>query len=231
MDDIGIDAIETAVTMGVAMEAGIIPFGDGAGALRLVKEIGAGTPLGRILGSGAEILGKTYGITRVPVVKGQALSAYDPRSVKGMGITYATSTMGSDHTAGYCIPVNILKVGGFVDPLKKEGQVDLSRRLQIRTAFLDCTGLCLFVGFATLDDPAVASLVADMLNAKDGLNKTVDEWQALGRTVLLEEHEFNLAAGFTNKHDRLPEFFEEPIPPHNAVWDFTDEEIDTFWNF
>jgi aldehyde:ferredoxin oxidoreductase len=231
MDDIGIDSIETVVTMGVAMEAGIIPFGDGAGALRLVKEIGAGTPLGRILGSGAEILGKVYGITRVPVVKGQGLSAYDPRSIKGMGITYATSTMGADHTAGYCVPVNILRVGGFVDPLKKDGQVELSRRLQIGTAYLDSTGLCVFVGFAALDDPAVASLLADMLNAKDGLNKTADEWRALGRTVLLAEHEFNLAAGFTNKQDRLPEFFEEPVPPHNAVWDFTGDEIDSFWNF
>jgi aldehyde:ferredoxin oxidoreductase len=231
MDDIGIDSIETVVAMGVAMEAGIIPFGDGAGALRLLKEIGAGTPLGRTIGAGAGAVGRAHGITRVPVVKNQGLSAYDPRAVKGMAITYATSTMGSDHTAGYCIPVNILKVGGFIDPLKKDGQIELSRRLQIGTAYLDTVGLCLFVGFAVLDDPAVASLLADMLNAKDGLNKTADEWRALGRQILLIEHEFNLAAGFTNKDDRLPEFFKEPVPPHNAVMDFTDEEIDSFWNF
>jgi aldehyde:ferredoxin oxidoreductase len=229
MDDIGVDSIETAVAMGVAMEAGIIPFGDGPGILRLLKEIGEGTPLGRILGSGAELLGKVYGMTRVPVVKGQGLSAYDPRSVKGMGITYATSTMGSDHTAGYCIPVNILKVGGFLDPLKKEGQIELSRRLQIGTAFLDSTGLCVFVGFASLDNDEVFQSVVDMINAKDGLRMTREEGRALGRKILWTEHEFNLAAGFTNKHDRLPEFFEEPIPPHNAVWDFTGEEIDTFW--
>jgi|SRR5271157_3222858 len=232
MDDVGIDSIETAVAMGVAMEAGIIPFGDGAGMLRMLREIGTGTPMGRILGSGTAVLGKTFGVTRVPVVKGQALSAYDPRSVKGIGITYATSTMGSDHTAGYCIPVNILKVGGFLDPLKKDGQVELSRRLQMNTALLDSTGLCVFVGFPILDDPGMKSLLTDMLNAKDGLNWTVDEWHALGRTILVTEHEFNLAAGFTNKDDRLPEFFEyEPVPPHNAVWDFTAEEIDAFWNF
>jgi aldehyde:ferredoxin oxidoreductase len=228
MDDIGVDSIDTAVAMGVAMEAGVIPFGDGAGILRLLKEIGEATPLGRILGSGAELVGKAYGMTRVPVVKGQALSAYDPRSVKGMGITYATSTMGSDHTAGYCIPVNILKVGGFVDPLKKEGQIELSRRLQIGTAFLDTTGLCVFVGFASLDNDEVFQAVVEMINAKDGLRMTREEGRALGRKILWTEHEFNLAAGFTNKHDRLPEFFEEPLPPHNAVWDFTGEEIDTF---
>jgi aldehyde:ferredoxin oxidoreductase len=231
MDDIGVDSIETATAMGVAMEAGIIPFGDGPGMLRLIEEIGAGTPLGRIIGTGTSAVGKVYGQTRVPVVKDQGLSAYDPRPIKGMGITYATSTMGSDHTAGYCIPVNILNVGGFVDPLKKEGQIELSRRLQIGTALLDSTGLCLFVAFPVLDNKEVFQAVMDMINAKYGLSMTIDDGRAMGRKTLTTEHEFNAAAGFTNKDDRLPEFFEEPVPPHNAVWDFTDEEIDTFWNF
>ena len=54
----------------------------------------------------------------------------------------------------------------------------------------------------------------------------------LGKSILKLEREFNLAAGFTNKDDRLPEFFaDEPIPPHNVVWDISDEQIDTFWNF
>ena len=185
--------------MGVAMEAGIIPFGDGPGALRLLKEIGEGTPLGRILGSGAGAVGKAYGVTRVPVVKNQGLSAYDPRPVKGMGITYATSTMGSDHTAGYCIPVNILRIGGFVDPLKKEGEVELSRKLQIGTALIDSTGLCIFVIFAMLDKPEVFSLVFDMINAKYDLDMTVDDGRTLGRKILRTEHEFNLAAGFSNR--------------------------------
>jgi aldehyde:ferredoxin oxidoreductase len=233
MDDVGIDTIDTGVAMGVAMEAGVLPFGDGAGVLRLLKEIGEGTPLGRIIGSGAAGVGKTFGMMRVPVVKGQALSAYDPRAVKGMGITYATSTMGSDHTAGYCIPVNLLNVGGFVDPLKKEGQIELSRRLQIATALMDSTGLCVFVGFYTLDNREASwEMIPNMINARYGLSMTAEDWQALGRKILITEHEFNLAAGFTNKNDRLPEFFEdEPIPPHNAVWDFTGEEIDSFWDF
>jgi aldehyde:ferredoxin oxidoreductase len=230
MDDIGIDSIETAVAMGVAMDAGIIAFGDGAGALRLLKEIGAGTPLGRTLGSGAAVVGKTYGITRVPVVKNQGLSAYDPRPVQGMGITYATSTMGSDHTAGYCVPTNILRVGGFVDPLKKEGQVELSRRLQIGTAAIDSTGLCVFIVFAALDNPEVFNTMIEMINAKYGIEMNYEDARTLARKVLRTEHEFNLAAGFTNKHDRLPEFFEEPCPPHNIGWDFSGEEIDSFWH-
>jgi aldehyde:ferredoxin oxidoreductase len=80
-----------------------------------------------------------------------------------------------------------------------------------------------------LDKPEVFSLVFDMINAKYDLDMTADDGRTLGRKILRTEHEFNMAAGFSNKHDRLPEFFEEPIAPHNAVWDFTTEEIDSFW--
>ncbi len=233
MDDIGIDSIEGVVMFGVAMEAGIIPFGDGKGILRLLtEEISEGTPLGRILGGGAGSVGNAYGLTRVPVVKNQGIPAYDPRTVKGIGITYATSTMGADHTAGYTIATNILNVGGYVDPLKKEGQVELSRNLQIATAAVDSTGMCIFVAFPALDIPECLPALIDMINARFGLSLTGDDVVDLGKTILKTEHQFNTKAGFTNAHDRLPEFFTyDPCPPHNLVWDFSDEELDEFWNF
>lgn len=233
MDDIGIDSIETAVMFGVAMEAGLLPFGDGKAVGRLLsEEVAKGTPLGRVLGCGTASVGKVYGITRVPVVKGQGIPAYDPRSVKGIGITYATSTMGADHTAGYSIATNILNVGGKVDPLKKEGQVELSRNLQIATAAVDSTGMCIFIAFPALDIPECLPALIDMINARFGIQLTGDDVANLGKQVLKTERAFNMAAGFNNSHDRLPEFFEyEPIAPHNALWDFTHEEIDAFWNF
>ena len=80
-DNYGLDTIEMGATIGVAMEAGLLKFGDAQGAINLVKEVGKGTPLGRILGSGAAVTGKVFGVERVPVVKGQALPAYDPRAV------------------------------------------------------------------------------------------------------------------------------------------------------
>jgi aldehyde:ferredoxin oxidoreductase len=233
MDDIGIDSIEGAVLLSTAMEAGVIAWGDGKECQRVLREeIGKATPLGRILGGGTGFVGTAYGLTRVPVVKNQGIPAYDPRSVKGIGITYATSTMGADHTSGYTIATNILKVGGFVDPLKKEGQVELSRNLQIATAAVDSTGMCVFVAFPLLDIPEAFNALIDMISATYGINLTADDVTELGKTVLKREHGFNLAAGFNQAHDRLPEFFEyDPVPPHNVVWDFTPEEIDEFWNF
>ncbi|TWI68905.1 aldehyde:ferredoxin oxidoreductase [Desulfobotulus alkaliphilus] len=233
LDDIGMDTIEFGVTMGVAMEAGILSFGDASGMLRILKEeVTKGSPLGRLVGAGAECLGKAYGMRRVPTVKGQSIPAYDPRSVKGMGITYATSTMGADHTAGYTVTSNILNVGGMVDPLKKEGQVELSRNLQIATAAIDSTGLCLFVAFPVLDIPESFNAIVDMLNARFGLSLTGDDVSALGTSILKTEREFNRKAGFTEAADRLPEFFsEETLPPHNTIWDFSDAEVDAFWEF
>ena len=233
MDDIGIDTIETSVAMGVAMEAGVLEFGDGEAICRILREeIAQGTPLGRIIGCGAGSVGRAFGVTRVPVVKNQAIPAYDPRAVKGIGITYATSTQGADHTMGYTIATNILGVGGNLDPLSKEGQVELSRNLQIATAAIDSTGMCLFIAFAALDDEKCLPALVDMINARYGINLTADDVTALGKTILKTERAFNEAAGFTSRDDRLPEFFsEEPLPPHNVVWDMTPEEIDSFWDF
>lgn len=233
MDDIGIDSIETSVAMAVAMEAGVLSFGDGAGVCHILKEeVGKGTPLGRIIGNGAGSVGRTFGVTRVPTVKNQGIPAYDPRAIKGIGITYATSTQGADHTMGYTIATNILGVGGKVDPLTKEGQVELSRNLQIATAAIDSTGMCLFIAFAALDDTTCLPALIEMINARFGIALGADDVVSLGKYILKTERAFNQAAGFSEVDDRLPEFFStEPIAPHNVVFDFTGKEIDTFWDF
>ncbi|MHB8171318.1 MAG: aldehyde ferredoxin oxidoreductase C-terminal domain-containing protein, partial [Thermincolia bacterium] len=233
-DDIGIDTIETAVAAGVAMDAGVVKFGDSKGLVNLVKEIGTGSALGRIIGNGSIFTGKAYGITRVPAVKGQGLSAYDPRNLRGIGLTYATSPMGGDHTAGYfySIATKILKAGGYVNPFGKEGQIELSRNLQIATAAIDSTGLCLFIAFCILDNAEAFQAVVDMINAEYGLSLTGDDVTELGKAVLRIEKDFNKRAGFTKEDDRLPEFFDEEVcAPHNTKWDFTDEEVDSVLNF
>lgn len=230
-NDVGLDTIEAAGTLGVLMEAGVIPFGDGEAAIKALEEVGKGTFLGRIIGAGAGIAGKLYGVTRVPVVKNQSIPAYDPRSVKGNGVTYATTTMGADHTAGYAVTANILKVGGYIDPTKSEGQIELSRNLQVATAAVDATGLCLFVAFAVLDNPEGLPTVVDMLNAQYGTQLTVDDVTALGQQILKNEREFNAKAGFTKADDRLPEFFyEEELAPHNTKFELKDE-LDEVFNF
>jgi aldehyde:ferredoxin oxidoreductase len=231
-DNIGVDTIEMGATIGVAMEAGLAKFGDAKAAINFMNEVGKGTHLGRILGNGAAITGRVFGVERVPVVKGQAMPAYDPRAVMGVGVTYATSPMGADHTAGYAVAQNVLKVGGDVNALKPEGQIELSRNLQIATAAIDSLGMCLFIAFAILDQPETFQALLDLMNATYGLNLNGDSVVELGKKVLTSERDFNKAAGFTAQHDRLPRFMTtEPLAPHNVTFQVKDEDLDKVFNW
>jgi len=135
-DDFGIDTIETGATIGVCMEAGKIPWGDGEAAIGLIEEMISGTELGKLLGQGTLVAGKTLGVKRIPTVKGQAMAAYDPRNLKGTGVTYATSPMGADHTAG-------LTMSAALNPISPLGQASLSGMVQSVAATAD-SFMCLF---------------------------------------------------------------------------------------
>ncbi len=221
-NDLGLDTIDTGAALGVAMEAGLAAFGDGEGAMRLLQEIEKGTPLGRILGMGAAITGKVLGVERVPVVKNQAISAYDPRSIKGTGVTYATSPQGADHTAG-------LTIRAKIDHLSPKGQKEVSRIAQINMAGYDTLGACIFAGFGFSTAP---HLIRDLLNARYGWQVGEDILQVLGRETLKLEVEFNRRAGFTAADNRLPEWMtREALPPTNAVFDVPEEDLDTIFDW
>jgi aldehyde:ferredoxin oxidoreductase len=221
-NDLGLDSIEIGAALGVAAEAGLMEFGDGKRALELMTEIRKGTPLGSVLGNGADAVGKEYGITRVPTVKGQAMSAYDPRAIKGTGVTYATSPQGADHTAG-------LTIRADVDHTDPQGQAKLSREAQIKMAGYDTLGACLFSGFGYA---VSTSSVQDLLNARYGWNIDEEILLELGRTTLKLEREFNKGAGFTAADDRIPQWMnEEPLSPTNAVFDVSEEDLDSLFDW
>ncbi len=226
----GLDTIEAGTTIAVAMEAGLAEFGDSKKAIELMREMGKGSPLGRILGSGTDGAARTLGVVRNPTVKGQSMPAYEPRAVKGIGITYATSTMGADHTAGYTISPEILGVSDDIDPLSVEGKAEVSRAFQAATAWVtDTTGHCLFITFA-MDVPSCFEGVVDEVNGLLGTQYTVDDIAELGSDILRKERAFNEAVGFGKAHDRLPEFMKyEPLPPHDTVYDVPDEALDAVY--
>jgi aldehyde:ferredoxin oxidoreductase len=227
-DDIGVDTMNTGVAMAVAMDAGYKSFGDCEAALEMIEEIAAGTEIGRVLGSGPAAVGKHFNHHRVPVAKNQSIAAYDPRAIQGMGVTYATCPMGADHTAGNVIDKNLDSLGGSLNPLKAEGQVEVSREYQIDVAAFDCTGLCLFANSAVHNNAGAGQALLTMINAKFGTALTEKDKRALGIRVLKAEREFNRRAGLTSADDRLAKFFyEEPLPPHNTVVVVSDEEMDS----
>jgi aldehyde:ferredoxin oxidoreductase len=226
-NDIGLDTIEGGNTIAMAMEAGVLPFGDKEKALALFDDIRKGTPLGRILGQGVEATAKAFGVTRVPTVKGQSMPAYEPRAVKGIGITYATTPMGADHTAGYTIAPEIAGVSGKLDPLSEEGKAELSLNFQAATAFIDSSGYCLFIAFPILDITSGWEGMAESVAGVTGMDISGDDVIPIGKEILRMERLFNERAGFTSQDDRPPEFMRyEKLPPHDVVWTVTDQQLD-----
>ncbi len=223
-DDIGLDTMNTGVAVAVAMDAGYKPFGDAAAAIQMLEDIAVGNAFGKVLGDGPVAVGAHFNHSRVPAVKGQSIAAYDPRGIQGNGITYATSPMGADHTAGNLIGQYM---AGRFKMDQTEGLVEASRDAQINMAAMDSLGLCIFAAFA-IGSPEGGKAFFAALSAKSGVQMGPDAIGQLGNRVLKAEREFNRRAGFTAKDDRLPEFFyKEPLPPHNKVFLVTDKELDS----
>ncbi|MDY6876149.1 MAG: aldehyde ferredoxin oxidoreductase C-terminal domain-containing protein [Chloroflexota bacterium] len=221
-NDIGIDTIETGAALGVAVQAGLAEFDDAGTFAHLLDEIRDGTPLGRILGNGAAFVGRAYGISRVPAVKGQAMAGYDPRAIKGTGVTFATCPQGADHTAGHTARAKI-------NHQSPTGQVKISHTVQVTVAALDSLGLCLMTA------PAVGGrreTLAELVSARFGVEWTAEDVTKLGQETIRLEREFNRRAGFTAADDRIPEWMgREPLPPHGTIFDVPGEEIDQIYDF
>jgi aldehyde:ferredoxin oxidoreductase len=222
-DDLGLDTIDTGGAIGVAMEAGLLEFGDGEKAIELLSEVGKGSAIGKIIGSGAAITARVLGVRRVPAVKGQGFPAYDPRGLKGMGVTYATTPMGADHTAGAAIP-NRPGIGELnLDTMDKQDKDLLSYDLQIMTGVLDALGVCMFMG------PQVSTTEwwAKIVSAATGEKWTPKRLLQMAHDMIRMEIDFNRRAGFSEQHDRLPEhLYSEPLPPKGPVFDIDDATLD-----
>jgi aldehyde:ferredoxin oxidoreductase len=230
--DYGLDPTEMGVGIGVCMSEGAIAFGDGAGAVAALRSVlGAGEP-GRVLGDGAEAVARAIGAARVPVVKHQAMSGLDPRTMPGVGVTFATSPMGADLSAGDTTALGMAIADADAPEGDAADPVAQSRRLQVLDAMLDAMGLCTFVIYAVLDIPEAFTAIHEMAAAHSG-----DEWDAeglwrLGRETLTYERLFNERAGLTTEDDRLPEWMRtEALAPGGSVFGVADEDLDRVFDF
>jgi aldehyde:ferredoxin oxidoreductase len=234
-NDYGLDTIEVGAAFGVMMEAAesdnlpekydrndLPKFGDSKTALKILSQIPNGSGLAKLIGDGVVATGKALGVSRIPAVKGQAMSAYDPRVVKGTAVTYATSPQGADHTAG-------LTVFFPVDHRDAKNAVGLSKKAQLQRAAYDALGLCAFNTSATGQRP---DIVIDMIRKVYEITLPDNWMDILGRKVIDIERAFNKAAGMTALDDRIPEYFtkEALTQPVESVFDVSEAEMDAMWD-
>jgi aldehyde:ferredoxin oxidoreductase len=208
-DEIGVDTIETGAALGVYMDSGGLEFGDAEGAKRILREIAEGTDLGRAIGDGALAIGRKRKHHRIPTVKGQALPAWDPRPLKAAGVTYCTSPMGADHTAGL-----------VVEPGQPyEEAVRASQESQIVNAVIDSSGFCQFLMTNLVE-------VRDFYAAFYGEEVTREQIADIGWRCLEDEWEFNRRAGLGQADDLMPDCMkQDPIGPAKWVWDVPGDVV------
>lgn len=217
-DDLGLDLIETGSALGVAADGGKMTMGDGGSAENLLREIEQGTEFGEALGNGVVATAEALNIDRVPAYKGQALPGHDPRAVKGTGVTYVTSPMGADHTAGLT----------YRAPKKKVGQAQNSLRSQIQAAVCDTFGYC--INSVPGGQSSLYGYLADLMKARYGVDFTADDVVEIGKQTLKDQLKFNEETEF-NKQPEKPEFFRiEAINQDNDVFDVDESEIKNIWN-
>ncbi len=214
-NDFGIDTIETGAAIGVAMEAGLAKFGDADATFKFMNEIKNDTELGRLLALGTAILGEKLGVKHIPVVNGQAMPAYDPRAIKGMGVTFITSPMGADHTYGPVVKTD-------------KGWAEASNDAQLLMAILDSLGICMFTRGAIGNHKQV---LVDLVNGFHGLSLDLDWLDKMAFETIRDEYKFNELVGFTKDNYRMPNsFVNTKIESLDTAFDVSDYDIQNLRN-
>lgn len=218
-NDYGLDAIEMGNVLSVYMEAseknytnghGGLKWGDYESMVATIQKIANREGVGNLLAEGAERAAKGFGHPEISMtVKGQAIPAYDPRGLKGMGIGYATSNRGACHLRAYtpAAELNLMPFKSLrVDPLEWKGKGELAIIFQNIYGFTDSLDLCKFSSFAE-----GAAEYAQQYSAVLGIPFTADDVLKTGERVYNLERYYNNLAGFREGSDTLPErFLKEP---------------------
>ena len=213
-NDYGMDPISCGATIAAAMElyqeglideshaGGPMEWGDGQRVIELIEDTALRRGIGDELAEGSKRMTAKYGRPELAMVsKGQEFAAYDGRSLKGRGLSYATSNRGACH----------LKAETLRDDFRNtdiEGKGRLVAHSENEVSSLDSTGLCLFLTSGAKKENFIAEL-----NAATGLELEDDDYVLAGERIWNTERLFNLAAGITPADDTLPKrMLEEPIP-------------------
>jgi len=228
-NELGLDTISMGSTIACAMELrerGYLPeadvgkplrFGDGEAIVDLTRMTGLREGFGDILAEGSYRLAQRYGHPELAIVsKGQEFAGYDPRGEQGMGLAYATSSIGASHMRGDLAYMELLGIPVLIDPLTWKDKPSIVIDFQNLFAIIDSAGLCVFFSIRnlvtqTIDIRPVGIL--ELLNAATGAEYDLDQLVRAGERIINAERLFLVRAGFSRKDDTLPpRILQEPLP-------------------
>ncbi len=214
-DEYGMDTISCGGVIGFAMECfekGLISkdetggmdlsFGNGEALIALIHLIAKRQGLGKILSEGVKRASeKIEGSAGFAMhVKGLEPPGYDPRGMKGQGLTYALSDRGACHLRSNTLRTELRGLPKPIDRYGYEGKAQMVSELQLDYVAFDCLIGCAFGGFAIkMQD------YADALSAVTGWSFDLKELRTTCQRVWNLTRLFNVREGFTRKDDTLPE--------------------------
>ncbi|MCD4721397.1 MAG: aldehyde ferredoxin oxidoreductase family protein [Desulfobacula sp.] len=214
-DDYGMDTISCGVTIGFAMECfekGLISktetdgmdlsFTNGTVLLELIHKIAKCEGVGALLAQGSKRMSKKVAGSKdfAIHIKGLELPGYDPRGMKGQGLSYALSDRGGCHVRGNTLRTELMGLPEPIDRYGYEGKADMVRKLQLSYATCDCIIACLFGSFAITPKDYVQAI-----SAVTGWTITEGDLQTVAERAWNLTRLFNAREGFTRQDDTLPE--------------------------
>jgi aldehyde:ferredoxin oxidoreductase len=234
-DDLGLDTISTGGTIAYMMEMtekGVhdfhIRFGETDKALDLVGQIARCEGIGKEAALGTKALSEKYGGADFAMqVKGLELPGYDPRGSWAMGISYVTAPRGGCHMSAYPIEA---EAWGDLDPFTFEGKAQLVAELQNAQFAKFSLGLC---DFWPIENDDLARLFA----VTYGGQWTGKQMKEMGERIFNLQRMFNIMAGFTREHDRLPARLHKELlkegPPKDIAMpkEAFDKALDEYYAF
>ena len=212
-NDYGLDPIELGNVYSVFMECSelgatngeSLAWGDDMAMVALTEKLALRQGVGDKLADGAAAAARNFGRPETAMAcKGQAVPAYDPRGLKGMGLGYATSNRGACHLRAYVAAAELGVIGIEADPLAWKGKGELVMIFQDLAAFSDSLDLCKFSAFAQGAEEYAAQWSGAM-----GVPCTAGDVMKAGERVYNLERYYNNLAGFREGSDTLPKRFTE----------------------
>lgn len=217
-DRLGMDTISAGNLCGLIIEAARqgrmdapLTYGDTDSISALLEQIAGREGLGDTLADGIAPASKALGLEDMAVhVKGMEPAGYDPRVLKGMGLTYGTSPRGACHLrTTFYKP----ELAGMIPPDAIEGKAELLTNFEDRLVIFDCLVLCRFYR-----DMYDWETLAEMLTLVTGTQWDEASLREVAAGVIDDTRRFNIREGLERKDDLLPRKLHEALPSgHNIT--------------
>ena len=171
---------------------------------RLYELIANNEGVGAVLAKGIKPAAEELGLEDMAVhVKGMEPAGFDPRVLKGMGLSYATAARGACHLRGTFYKPEL---SGQMDKNQIEGKAELMIDFEDRAAIFDSLILCRFfrdlIGWDEL---------LEIIKATTGMAMSKDELEKMANNITQQTREYNTREGLDSSTDTLPRsLLEEP---------------------